>query len=401
MQNNSQLKGYLRKDGRKGIRNVIVVAYLVECAHHVAREISSHFKGQQVHLIGFPGCYPNAYADRMMNALCTHPNVGGALLVSLGCESFNRNRLLENVAASGRPAHLVGIQQKGGTRKAITEGIAWVEEALQTISNVEVVNLQVSDLIVGTVCGGSDATSGITANPAVGKAFDTLVANNGIAIFEETGEMIGLEAIMSQRAITPALSEELRKSVEKAAKYYTIMGHGSFAPGNADGGLTTIEEKSMGAYCKSGNSPISGLIKPGDIPNKPGLYLMDVVPDGEPRFGFPNISDNAEIVEMIASGSHMILFTTGRGSVVGSAIAPVIKICANPETYDRMQDDMDIDAGKILFNKASLDEVGNEIFTLIQAVAGGEKTCSESLGHQEFILTYKTFEPIGPGCLPV
>jgi altronate hydrolase len=179
------------------------------------------------------------------------------------------------------------------------------------------------------------------------------------------------------------------------------MGHGSFAPGNADGGLTTIEEKSMGAYCKSGNSPISGLIKPGDIPNKPGLYLMDVVPDGEPRFGFPNISDNAEIVEMIASGSHMILFTTGRGSVVGSAIAPVIKICANPETYERMQDDMDIDAGKILFNKASLDDVGNEIFTLIQAVAGGEKTCSESLGHQEFILTYKTFEPIGPGCLPV
>ena len=400
MQNNITMQGYLRNDGRKGIRNVIVVAYLVECAHHVAREISSSFKGQNVHLIGFPGCFPNAYADRIMNALCTHPNVGGALLVSLGCESFNRNRLLENITASGRPGHLVGIQKQGGTRKTINEGKEWVANALKEIEKVEKVDIQISDLIVGTVCGGSDATSGITANPAVGRAFDRFVAKNGIAIFEETGEMIGLEGVMSKRAVTPELSEELRKSVEKAAKYYTIMGHGSFAPGNADGGLTTIEEKSMGAYCKSGNSPISGLIKPGDVPHKAGLYLMDVVPDGEPRFGFPNISDNAEIVEMIASGSHLILFTTGRGSVVGSAISPVIKICANPETYERMNEDMDINAGKILLNKATLDETANEIFEKIIEVASGGLSCSEELGHQEFILTYKTFEPIGPSCLP-
>lgn len=401
MQNNGTINGYLRSDGRKGIRNVIVVAYLVECAHHVAREISSSFRGKAVHLIGFPGCFPNAYADRIMNALCTHPNVGGALLISLGCESFNRNRLLENIQISGRPAHLIGIQKNGGTRKTISEGKEWVANALLEIKNTERVSVDISDLIIGTVCGGSDATSGITANPAVGKAFDRLVAENGTAIFEETGEMIGLEAIMSERALTPQLSDELRKSVEKAARYYTIMGHGSFAPGNADGGLTTIEEKSMGAYCKSGNSPISGLIKPGDIPTKSGLYLMDVVPDGEPRFGFPNISDNAEIVEMIASGSHMILFTTGRGSVVGSAISPVIKICANPETYERLSEDMDINAGKILLGQASLEETGNEIYHKIIEVASGKPSCSEELGHQEFILTYKTFEPIGPSCLPV
>ena len=126
------------------------------------------------------------------------------------------------------------------------------------------------------------------------------------------------------------------------------MGYGSFAPGNAEGGLTTLEEKSMGAYSKSGSSPISGLIKPGDVPPRGGLYLLDVVPDGEPRFGFPNISDNAEIVELIACGSHLILFTTGRGSVVGSAISPVIKVCANPDTYERMADDMDVNAGRIL-----------------------------------------------------
>ena len=178
------------------------------------------------------------------------------------------------------------------------------------------------------------------------------------------------------------------------------MGYSSFAPGNADGGLSTIEEKSLGAYAKSGASTISGLIKPGDIPTKGGLYLLDVVPDGEVRFGFPNISDNAEIAELIACGSHIILFTTGRGSVVGSAISPVIKICANPETYQRMKDDMDIDSGRVLDGKASLDEVGQEIRELITDVCNGAQSKSEELGHTEFILTYKSFEPIGPSCLP-
>lgn len=394
------MTGYLRSDGRKGIRNIVLVAYLVECAHHVSREIVMNFYNQPVHLIGFGGCYPNTYADRMMNALCTHPNVGAVLLVSLGCESFNRNRLQENIAASGRPVKLVGIQSTGGTKKSIADGVVFIKTALEEIKKVPVLKININELIVGTVCGGSDATSGITANPAVGRAFDILTSLGGTAIFEETGEMIGLEDVMSKRAITPELAKELKRSVEKAAKYYTIMGHGSFAPGNADGGLTTIEEKSMGAYCKSGNSPISGLIKPGDIPPQGGLYLMDVVPDGEPRFGFPNPNDNSEIVEMIASGAHCILFTTGRGSVVGSAISPVIKICANPETYQRMRDDMDIDAGRILNNEATLDEVGDEIFDKIIAVAKGEVTCSEFLGHQEFVLGYKTFEPAGPTCLP-
>ena len=156
----------------------------------------------------------------------------------------------------------------------------------------------------------------------------------------------------------------------------------------------------MGAYAKSGASPISGLIKPGDVPPRGGLYLLDVVPDGEVRFGFPNINDNAEIAELIACGSHVILFVTGRGSVVGSAISPVVKICANPETYRRMTDDMDVDAGRILEGRATLDEVGAEIRDLVLGLADGGRTRSEELGHQEFILTYKTFEPIGPACLP-
>jgi len=399
--NSPQLQGFLRSDGRKGIRNRIVVAYLVECAHHVAREIVDCFKGQPVHLIGFGGCYPNAYADRMMTKLCTHPNVGGALLLSLGCESFNRHRLAEEIAKTGRPVSTVVIQQTGGTRKSIDGGAAWVEQALKQIAEVPRAPLGIDELVVGTVCGGSDATSGISANPAVGRAFDMLVKQGASTIFEETGEMIGLEDVMSARAVTPELGHELKASVEKAAYYYKQMGHASFAPGNAEGGLTTIEEKSIGAYCKSGDSPISGLIKPGDVPRNGGLYLLDVVPDGEPKFGFPNINDNAEIAELIACGSHVILFTTGRGSVVGSAISPVIKICANPETYERMSDDMDVNAGKILRLEASVDEVGEEIYKKVLEVASGTQSCSESLGHQEFVLTYKSFEPIGPACLPM
>ncbi len=396
----SELRGYLRSDGRKGIRNVVAVAYLVECAHHVAREIALPWRENQVHAIGFPGCYPNPYAERMMEQLCTHPNVGAVLLISLGCESFNKYALERVVRATGRPVKTIVIQGTGGTRASIKEGRTWVEEQRALLDEAETVPMAVSELVIGTVCGGSDGTSGITGNPAAGRAFDQLIAEGAACIFEETGELIGCEHIMAARAITPELGVELEKSVAKAARYYATLGYGSFAAGNAEGGLSTIEEKSMGAYAKSGASPISGLIKPGDIPPKGGLYLLDVVPDGEVRFGFPNINDNAEIAELIACGAHCVLFVTGRGSVVGSAISPVVKICANPETYRRMSDDMDVDAGRILEGRASLDEVGTEIRDLVVSLAQGARTKSEELGHQEFILTYKSFEPLGPACLP-
>lgn len=395
------LAGYLRDDGRKGIRNVVAVIYTVECAHHVARLVVNAFPGQPVHLIGFPGCYPNDYADRMMRQLATHPNVGAALIVGLGCESFNRRGLEDTVAASGRPVHAITIQENRGTRTSVADGVEWVRWALDALAAQPRVPMRLDELVVATICGGSDSTSGITANPAVGVAFDQLVGAGATCIFEETGELVGCEFHMKRRAATPELGEAIVRCVDKAARYYTVLGHGSFAPGNADGGLTTQEEKSLGAYAKSGASPIAGILKPGDRPAAGGLYLLDVVPDGEVRFGFPNISDNAEIVELLSCGAHVTLFTTGRGSVVGSAIAPVIKVCANPATYERLSEDMDVNAGRILSGQASLQQVGSEIVELVARVANGEPTCSEALGHQEFILTYKHFEPSGPGCFPL
>jgi altronate hydrolase len=407
------LEGWLRADGRKGIRNVVAVAYLVECAHHVAREVVTQFREPfdvfeetratqepPVHLIGFPGCYPNRYAEKMMSQLTTHPNVGAVLFVSLGCESMNKHYLVEQVRASGRPVEVLTIQEKGGTRSTIRYGVDWVREARVQLAQQKKVPMRLDELVVGTICGGSDGTSGITANPAVGRAFDHLIAAGAACLFEETGELVGCEYHMKNRAARPELGDAIVECVAKAARYYSILGHGSFAVGNADGGLTTQEEKSLGAYAKSGASPIVGIVKPGDVPPTGGLYLLDVVPDGEPRFGFPNISDNAEIAELIACGAHVILFTTGRGSVVGSALSPVIKVCANPLTYRNLPGDMDVDAGRVLEGRGTLDDVGREVFDITLAVSRGARSKSESLGHQEFILTYKTFEPVGPACLP-
>ncbi len=395
------MQGYLRQDGRKGIRNYVLVAYLVECAHHVARAIATPFEEEGVQLIGFPGCYPSDYADSMMKRLCTHPNAGGVLLVSLGCEEFRRTELLHTIRESGRPASLVVIQQTGGTKSSIAAGRDWVRGARAQIGAVPRVPLAVSDLVIGTECGGSDGTSGITANPAIGIAVDHVIDHGGTAMFEETCELLGCESHMAARAVTPELGREILKVMAKADSYFRELGHGSFGGGNISGGLSTIEEKSIGAYAKSGTRPISGLLKPATLPPRPGLFLMDMVNDGGVRLGFPNINDTQTVVEMVACGCHIVLFSTGRGSVVGSAIAPVIKVCANPETYRKLSDDMDVDAGRILEGRATLPEVGAEIFEQIQEVAAGRPSKSEALGHQEFTLAYKSFEPLGPSCLPV
>jgi altronate hydrolase len=396
-----QLRGYRRADGRAGIRNYVLVVYLVECAHHVARRIAEPFQERGAQLIGFPGCYPSGYAHRVLEAMCTHPNVDSALLVSLGCEEFRRTALMEAIKASGRPAELLVIQAEGGTAATIAAGRAWIEARLAQAAAAPTVPIELSDLIVGTKCGGSDGLSGITANPAVGHAFDRLVDAGAAAMFEETCELIGCEAHMAGRAITPELGAEIVAAVKKADTYHRDLGHGSFGGGNIKYGLSTIEEKSLGAYAKSGTRPISGLLKPGVRPPGPGLYLMDTVNDGGVRYGIPNINDTQTVTEMVASGAHMIVFTTGAGSVVGQAVAPVIKVVSNSRVFQRLSDDMDVNAGTIADGAETIETVGDRIFKRIVEVAGGEPTRSEALGHQEFILNYKTYEDLGPSCLPL
>jgi altronate hydrolase len=381
--------GYLRRDGKKGVRNIVLVIYTVECAQFVAHAIAKD--EPDVHVIGFSGCYDNAYAIRMMLALGRHPNVGAVLAVGLGCEWTQPQRLATVVRESGRPAENFFIQDAGGTTKSIEKGKEIVRRLRAEIrDNTPRVPMTFSDLVVGCECGGSDGTSGLAGNPVVGAFFDRLVDAGGTAVFEEIVEMIGLKTILLDRAETPRASQELTEVYDKAVKYCQQVRQYSVSPGNFAGGLTTIEEKSMGAFAKSGNRPIRGVIKVAQAPPGAGLWLMDSVPDDHfMQFGYTNPNDTEGIMDLISAGNQIVLFVTGRGSVIGSPIAPLIKITGNSHTFTRMREDMDFDAGRVLSGEATVDQAADELRQMVARVANGELTKPELLGHREYFLMYK------------
>jgi altronate dehydratase large subunit len=387
--NDRSWSGYLRKDGRKGIRNHLLVVYTVECASFVAQEIAKD--EPDVHVIGFPGCYDNDYAFRLMLALSTHPNIGGVLCVGLGCEYTQPSRIADVVLQSGRPAESFFIQEHGGTRSSIELGKELLRSIrLQADERTVRVPMTWADLIIGSECGGSDGTSGLAGNPVVGRAFDRLVDLGGSAIFEEVVEMIGLREVLVSRAASPSAAEQLAATYDKAASYCKAVRQYSVAPGNFAGGLTTIEEKSMGAFAKSGRKPIEGVLRVSEAPPHPGLWLLDSVPDSHfMQFGYTNPNDTEGIMDLISTGAQMVLFVTGRGSVIGSAIAPLIKVTGNERTYKNMTDDMDFNAGRILSGQVTLDEASVELMNLIADVAAGQSSKPEKLGHREFFLMYK------------
>jgi altronate dehydratase large subunit len=381
--------GYRRPEGPPGIRNHVLCIHTVECSSFVSEKIASI--DSRVHSLGFPGCYSNTYASRLMAALATHPNVGAVLLVSLGCEGTDAGQMAEVIRNSGKPVEVLRIQEAGGTQPSIQQGRKIVASMLNRLEETPRVEMSVSDLTIGTECGGSDATSGIAANPAVGRAFDLLVDAGATVIIEETLEMLGCADIVAARGETAEVSSQLKEAVEKAEKFSLQIDQFSIAPGNHTGGLTTIEEKSMGAFAKCGTRPVRGVIKVAQRPSRNGLYVLDSVPDPSPfLFGYSNPNDSEGILDLISCGAHIVVFTTGRGSVIGSVISPVLKVCGNPKTYARMSEDMDVNAGRIITGEASVDDVGGEIFELIREVAAGKQTAPESLGHREYHIPYKS-----------
>jgi altronate dehydratase large subunit len=387
--NNTGWQGYLRSDGRKGIRNIILVVYTVECASHVAHAIGRD--EDDVHVIGFPGCYDNQYAIRMIIALGRHPNVGAVLSVGLGCEYTQPAKIAQSVRESGRPADSFFIQENGGTTASIAHGKQIIARLRAEMNNqAKLAPMSWSDLVVGSECGGSDGTSGLAGNPAVGAFFDLLVDKGGTAVFEETVEMIGLRAILDSRAASPHARAQLLAAYDKADRYCREVRQYSVAPGNFAGGLTTIEEKSMGAFAKSGSRPIQGVIRVAERPPHNGLWLLDSVPDPHfMQFGYTNPNDTEGIMDLICAGSQIVLFVTGRGSVIGSAVSPLIKVTGNSATYNRMRDDMDFNAGRILTGEITLAAAAEELAALVQAVAGGRQSKPEALGHREYFLMYK------------
>ena len=385
----TEWKGFLRMDGSKGIRNLILVVYTVDCAKHVAERIS---EGEtDIHLIGFPGCKDNEYATRLLISLSQHPNVGAALFVGLGCEYTQPDRLCEIVKKSGRSSYWFLIQEEGGTEKSIRIGKEIVEKMRNEINKTtSKVSMGFEDLVIGCACGGSDATSGLAGNPLAGIFIDRLVDSGGRAVFEEIVELVGLLPLLEDRSATAGAKKELTAAYNKMGLYCKGVCHYSITPGNYAGGLSTIEEKSLGAFAKSGSRPIKGVIKVSEKPPEPGLWLMDTVPDDYyMQFGYTDPNDSEGLMNLLSSGTQIILFVTGRGSVIGCPISPVIKITGNSYTFQKMEEDMDINAGKILTGESNFKEVVDELQNLVVRVCKGEKTKSEVLGHREFYIPYK------------
>jgi altronate dehydratase large subunit len=381
--------GYQRRDGRLGVRNLVLVVYTVECAKHVAEQIAA--SELNTHVVGFPGCYGNPYAQRLLLALAQHPNVGAVLCVGLGCEYTQPGELADVIRGSGRRAEWFFIQQAGGTIQSIAKGKALLVDLHNEIEEQAVrVDMSLADLTVGCECGGSDFTSGLAGNPTVGRCFDRLVEAGGTAIFEETVELIGLRDILIQRAATAKAKDQVAAAYDKAEEYCKSVRQYSISPGNFAGGLTTIEEKSLGAFAKSGSQSIEGVIKVAERPSHPGLWLLDTVPDSHfMQFGYTNPNDTEGIIDLIAAGAQIVLFVTGRGSVIGSPIAPLIKITGNSETFRNLKDDMDFDAGGVFDGGLSLDDASADLLGLIVDTARGKPTKPEALGHREYFIMYK------------
>lgn len=383
-------KAYQRKNKTLGIRNRVLVVYTVKCAEFVARSIVNEVSHPDVELVGFDGCTDNQYAVNILISFIRHPNVGAVLAVGLGCEYIQPEWLSGIAEDEGKETDWMFIQQQGGTTNSIRRGVTWVTKALKTLKSIHRVNMTIKDLMIGAECGGSDYTSGLAGNVVVGRFFDKLVDMGGTAIFEEIVEAIGLERILIDRAVDEKAAKELRYTYDKALNYCKSVRQYSVSPGNFAGGLSTIEEKSMGALIKSGSRPIQGVLKVSARPKRTGLWLLDSTPDPYfMQFGITNPNDSEGLMDLISTGAHIVFLVTGRGNVIGSAISPCIKITGNHETYTRMEGDMDIDASTILEGHMKSEDMAKHLMEYVAYVCQGHLTKSEALGHREFYVPYK------------
>jgi altronate hydrolase len=388
--------GIRRPDGRVGTRNYIGVISTVNCAASVVRMIADAFSTRT--LSGFQNIDGVVPIRHTMGCACgtgdegyrlllktlagyaTHPNFAGVLLVGLGCEVLQIETLLGDggLEKSARLQTLT-IQDQGGTRKTVDAGIAAITDMLPAANRISRHPVSAGHLILGLQCGGSDAYSGITANPALGIAADLLVGHGGTAVLGETPEIHGAEHLLIQRAASPEVGQKLIDRIRWWQTY--TAGHGAKmdnnpSPGNKAGGLTTIIEKSLGAVAKGGSAALTGVIGFADPVTGPGLFFMDT-----PGY------DPVSVTGMVAGGVNLVCFTTGRGSVFGCKPVPVIKLATNSSIYHHMQDDMDVNCGTIVDGESTVIKTGERIFDRMLKVASGEKTNSErlGLGDDEFV----------------
>jgi altronate dehydratase large subunit len=373
--------GYRRKDGRAGTRNHVLIFPTIICATAVAEMISRAVPGTVS--VNHPhGCgHMGEEKDLMVRAMagfCGHPNVAGVLLVGLGCELLTPE-LIAGAMPPGQRYELLSIQAEGGTTAAVEKGKQLAARLLAEAADDGRVPIDISELILGTNCGGSDTLSGLTANPALGNAADRLVAAGGTVILSETPELIGAEQVLSRRAASDAVGRrvyEITAATEAIAIRAGVdIRDSEPSPGNKEGGLTTLEEKSLGAVLKGGTSLIRQVVNYAERPTEKGLVIMD----GPAHDAVCNTG-------VIAGGAQVVAFTTGRGTPLGAPTAPVLKISSNSRIYRLMNDNIDMDAGVIMEGAATIESVGEALFREIIEVASGKPTKAELLGHGEFAI---------------
>ena len=368
--------GYRRPDGSVGSRNYVAIIPSVTCANDVANAIAREVQGTVVYLHHQGCCQLPPDLDRVTETLISlgkSPNVGAVLIVSLGCEGTDHERMYKELKVTGKPVEIIHIQELGGVSKAIQAGTDIARKLVIEISGMQRTEADMSEIVMAIKCGASDTTSGMASNCVIGYVADHLVDLGATVIFGETTEFLGGEHLLARRAVNKQVADkiyEIVNNMETRAKSVGCdMRRGQPTPGNIAGGLSSIEEKSLGAIVKSGSRPIQGVLEyPEHVTTQKGLWIKDT-PGREPEI----------LTGMAATGAQFMCFSTGRGAPQGFPSMPVIKICGNPNTYERMQNDMDLNAGLIITGEKTIEQVGEEAIAKLVRVLNGEMTKNEAI----------------------
>lgn len=375
--------GYQRPKDLVGIRNKIAILSSVVCVNHVAEQIAKKVENSVAitHPLGCGQFGPDfTYTSRTLTGLATNPNVYGVVVVGLGCENITSKLLGRAVKRTRKPVEFFDVQDvQGGTIAAIEKGIKAAEKLANEAKEIKREPYDFSNFVLGLECGGSDSISGITANPAVGIVSDKIIELGGTSILPEFTEWIGTEHLLIERAVNQKIADKIKTPIQRFLENTMKLGIDfrgiQPTPGNIKGGLTTIEEKSLGTIAKAGKSPIQGVVDYSDKPKGKGLWLMV-----EPGF------DVESMTGLAAAGAHAIIMTTGRGSPTGNPVTPVIKICGNPKTCDWMKCNIDIDASPIITEGKNVIDIAEQLWDKLKSVCNGELTQAEVLGFEEIAI---------------